>query len=197
MPPTNPRIALVTIGTDGVVDYVQVPDGQKYMLGPVSVLKLISNLVPVRQMRAALNDFLTHQRVLVRADLDKMWELLPFQRARYSSTDPLISQGDRTPVEKDWAMQIKASYDTFANNMKLAEEIVAKVAATDETINRLVQAGNRFNSVRAKSDLHTIVSRVASIAQEVDMAQPWVSGDLLALSKQANAIYDLFPHEEV
>jgi hypothetical protein len=74
----------------------------------------------------------------------------------------------------------------------MAEDIVNKVAATDTTIDRLVAAGKRFNSVRAKSDLYKIASRVAEISQSVDLGQSWVGGDLGILSQQANEIHDLF-----
>ena len=86
----------------------------------------------------------------------------------------------------------QASFETFMANAELAEDIVAKIAAADETIDRLVQEGKRFNSVQAKEDLHKIASKVAEIAQNVDLAHPWVSNDLEDLSQSANKIYGLF-----
>lgn len=192
------RMAVVTFGTDGFVDYVQMSDGQKFTLGSVSVLRLISSLVPLRSMRTALDTFLADKQVMLSVDLDKMWDLLPFQRARYSSvsgthmgtTNPLMYTPDRSSRETD--MLKTASYDTFTSNVELAEDIVAKVAATDEAIERLVTAGKRFDSVRAKADLHRIASRVTEISQNVDFAQPWVGNDLSDLSKKANEIHELF-----
>lgn len=194
---------MVTFGTDGFVDFVQVPDGQKFMLGPVSVLKLIMHLVPLRTARAALREFVEKHQVMVSVDLDRMWGMLPFQRARFSSTNPLIGQSDRSDqiarsIETENQIAMKtASYDTFMQSVELAEDIVAKVAATDEAINRLVTAGKKFDSVRAKSDLHRIASRVAEIAQNVDLAQPWVGPDLAALSKRANEIHGLFQVQDI
>lgn len=200
---TPRRMAMVTFGTDGFVDYVQVPDGQRFMLGPVSVLKLIMGLVPTRTARTALKEFVGKNQVMVSVDLDKMWSMLPFRRARYSSANPLMGRADRSAqiprfveTENQAAMKT-ASYDTFTANVELAEDIVAKVATTDEAIDRLVNAGKKFDSVRAKSDLHKIASRVAEIAQNVDLAQPWVGGDLATLSKQANEIHGLFQPKEV
>ena len=272
--PKEPRrIAMVTIGTDGVVDYVQVHD-QRYMLGPVSVLKLISKLVPTRMARKALDEFLDAKQVMVSVDLDKMWALLPFRRARYSSTNPSITNplierfdhhhftpAQRELMSKDFSLRLarleeqlsifenydgrvtasmneariaslvgliddlsrtaglppefleqqkkmkdkakdkdddkkedkkEASYATFMVHTAMAEDIVNKVASTDTTIDRLVAAGKRFNSVRAKSDLYKIASRVAEISQSVDLGQSWVGGDLGILSQQANEIHDLF-----
>lgn len=194
------RISMVTFGTDGVVDYVQVPDGQRFMLGPVSVLKLIMGLVPLRHARTALREFVDNKQVMMSVDLDRMWAMLPFQRARYSSTNPLMGRADRMIARcgetENPAMLKTACYDTFTAHADLAEDIVAKVAATDEAIERLVQAGRKFDSVRAKSDLHKIASRVAEITQNVDLAQPWVGTDLAALSKQANEIHTLFHPKE-
>jgi len=90
-----------------------------------------------------------------------------------------------------------ASYESFDANATVAEEIVAKVASANDAIDRLVSAGKRFDSVRAKADLHKIASKVAEITQNVDLAQPWVANDLAALSKQAAHIQGLFEPKEV
>lgn len=184
---------MVTIGTDGVIDYVQLPDGHKYALGPVSVLRLISGVAPsIRGAKRSLDDFLANKQVMMSVDLDKLWSLLPFERARFSSTNPLMKGSDHSPrTEKP--MIKSASYDTFSAHVELAEDIVSKVAATDEVIDQLVLAGKRFDAARAKQDLHKIASRVAEIAQNVDLAQPWVGNDLAALSDQADKIQSLFP----
>jgi hypothetical protein len=271
------RRAMVVVGTDGFVDYVQVPDGQRFNLGPVSVLRLMMALVPMRNVRASLDEFLEKKQVMLSVDLDRMWAMLPFHRARYSSTNPLMGREDRKPEtssvrqgttmaenmsdksmteaisnqvarieaeisvlqqhakdagsgslsksmmdsqiaslkelittirspspygsqtkNKDFYVKAsESSYDTFVANTAMAEEIVAKVAATDEAIERLASAGKKFNSVRAKADLHKIASRVASIAQDVDFSQPWISADLSALVKQASEIHGLFVTKEV
>jgi hypothetical protein len=41
-------------------------------------------------------------------------------------------------------------------------------------------------------DLHKLASRVTEIAQNVDLAYPWVSNDLMELSKKASEIHGLF-----
>jgi hypothetical protein len=91
--------------------------------------------------------------------------------------------------DKDDKEDKKAS---LTEHLDLAEEIVAKVATTDKAIDRLVAAGRRFNSVRAKADLHKIASRVAEISGEEDLAQPWVGSDLVVLANQTDEIHDLF-----
>jgi len=191
----NSRLALVTIGTDGFVDYVQTPDGRRYNLGPVSVMKLVMGLTSLRNARTALKEFLENKQVMLSVDLDKMWALLPFKRARYSSfTNSLMEKADCYCQEPktERTMLRAASYDTFTSNVTLAEDAIAKVAATDAIIDRLVSEGRRFDSGRAKSDLHKIASKVAEIAQNVDLASAWVTPDLADLSKKANEIHGLF-----
>jgi len=252
------KIALVTIGTDGFVDWVQPSDGQKFMLGSISPLALITGLVPIRTAKAALKEFLENKQVMLSVDLEKMWKLLPFKRARYSSTHNsfvsnssyrVITSGEtkmdaeiKTAIEQQVAQierEIKdlqasgmpknmlasqvetlkgmishikapspygdqsknktyyglgktASYDTFMANTEMAENVITKVAATDETIDRLVSEGKKFDSTRAKMDLHKLASRVTEIAQNVDLAYPWVGNDLADLSKRADEIHGLF-----
>lgn len=179
------RRSTVVIGTDGVVDYVQVPEGQRFTLGPVSVLRLITGLVPSQRIaRQALDEFLSKKQVMVSVDLDQMWAMLPYKRSRYSSVE--------SPVSEEPDMK-KASFDQFNENIEMVETIVSKVAATNESIDRLVAAGKRFNATRAKGDLLKIASRVEQIAADVDLAESWVSADLGDLHKQATAISDLFP----
>lgn len=176
-----------------MVDYVQTPDGQKHMLGPVSVLRLVTGLVKPRLARKALQEFTESNRTMVSVDLDQMWALLPYRRARYSSTEKGIQQPKNAETEK--SMEKVASYSTFTSNIGLAEEIIEKLAETHQTIERLAAAGKKFDSTRAKGDLHKIAARVTEIAQDVDLAQPWISNDLEALYKRASEIHDLFPHQ--
>jgi hypothetical protein len=197
-----PKLSLVTIGTDGVIDYVQTSDGRKYALGPVSVLKLITGLVSARVAKAALEEFNEQKQVLLPIDLDKMWSLLPFRRARYSSfTNPLMKKGfQRCSLslkgsqfsDSERTMLKTASYETFTSNVELAEDIIAKVATTNSRIDELLEKGKQFDSARARLDLHKIAAQVAEIAQNVDLAYSWVSNDLEGLSKKANEIHKLF-----
>jgi hypothetical protein len=183
-------MAMVTVGTDGVVDYVQVPDGQKYMLGPVSVLRLITGVAKShRSARVALEEFLANGKTMLSVDLDEMWDLLPFRRARYSSTNPFMLEWDHSDLEPEMKT---ASYDTLIAHVEMAEDIVTKVAETDLNIDRLVADGKRFDSIRAKADLLKIASRVAEIAEHVDLAQGWVGADLADLSARASEIHGLF-----
>ncbi len=270
------RHALVTIGSDGLSDYVQLSDGQRYMLGSVSILRFVTELAPGSLVaRSTLDDFLAGRRTMLRVDLDRMWQVLAPRRARHSSVvaipliPPAISRsldlrtlrarqgtmadtsdratqeaianqitriegqialleqkakdaggtpaasmksdidslkslitelrrpspyGDQSKNETFYGLPgaKQASFDMLQANTSLAEEILTKVASTNDKIEQLVLAGKRFDSPRAKQDLHKIASRVSEIVQNVDLAQPWVRQDLAVLAKSADAIHSLF-----
>ncbi len=84
---------LITLGTDGVSDWVQTPDGVKHMLGAVSVLKLVTELVSgTHGMRQTIDAFNKHGQAMVTVDLDAMWALLKPHRARWTSVRALASK---------------------------------------------------------------------------------------------------------
>ncbi len=76
---------LITIGSDGNTDWVKTPDGYRYNLGPVSVLRFVSNLVPLRAARKVLDGFLANGEAVTSVDEEGMWKLLAPHRARWSS----------------------------------------------------------------------------------------------------------------
>ena len=92
---------LVTIGTDGVSDWVQLADGQKLMLGHISVLKFVTELGVggAYGARATLDEFIKKGISMLTVDADRMAELLKPHRARWTSVRPaipLIPPPDRT-----------------------------------------------------------------------------------------------------
>lgn len=174
--------ALVTFGTDGFVDYLQMPDGGRFSLGPVSVLRMITGLAKGRRAKQALDEFLAAKHVLLAVDVERMWSLLPFRRARFSSANSLMRPAFRAAMRSD----------PLTEHVELAEKIVAKVASTGARIDRLERDGKRFDADRARQDLHRIASRVTTIARDTDMAQPWVREELNELNRRASYMTYLF-----
>jgi hypothetical protein len=78
---------LVTLGTEGTTNWVRLPDGQKFNLGPVSILSFVTKLAlgGNRSARSILDGFLAGKEVLLRVDEDRMWELLAPRRTRWAS----------------------------------------------------------------------------------------------------------------
>jgi hypothetical protein len=77
---------LVTLGTEGVTNWVRMPDGQKFNLGSVSVLNFVTKLAlgGSREARSALDAFLKGKEVMLQVDEDKMWGLLVPHRVRWA-----------------------------------------------------------------------------------------------------------------
>lgn len=88
---------LVTVGTDGSKDWVQTPDGQKFSLGPVSVLSFVAKLVrSTKAAQTALHQFLKRGQALVTVDDDRMWELLAPRQGRMAA-GPFMSRSQGDP----------------------------------------------------------------------------------------------------
>ena len=83
------NLRAVIFSTDGQRDYAVTPDGQKHILGAVSVLKVISELVPGAIARKALDEFNKNGSTMVPVDLDAMFKMLAPKRARFA--DRLVS----------------------------------------------------------------------------------------------------------
>jgi hypothetical protein len=95
---------LVTLGTDGLSDWVQTPDGVKHMLGPISALKFVTEVGVGGSAgaRQTLDEFIKAGTAMLVVDEDHMAELLTPHRARWTSVrppfaTPLIPQQDRNP----------------------------------------------------------------------------------------------------
>jgi hypothetical protein len=102
------RKAIVTIGTDGLRDFVTLPGGQRMMLGPVSMLKFVTELTPLRFARKVLDAFNQGGSAVVTVDLDAMGELLKPHVSRWGTagdfTSSLIPRSDRTSTREGPAM---------------------------------------------------------------------------------------------
>jgi hypothetical protein len=95
---------LVTLGTDGLSDWVQMSDGQKLMLGPISALKFVTEVGTggAYGARKTLDDFIKDGSAMLTVDEDRLAELLKPHRARWTSVrppvaTPLIPREDRHP----------------------------------------------------------------------------------------------------
>jgi len=81
--------------------------------------------------------------------------------------------------------------DVYESNLKVAQVISQKTAATASAINRL--AGKRgFNSVRALADVSRVADRVACICEKTALTEEWVSEDLGKLAATSDHLHGLF-----
>lgn len=128
---------LVTIGTDGVTDWVRTPDGQRFNLGAISVLSFVSRLVPNSTAKRVLDAFLESGEAMVSVDPDRMWDLLEPRRAIWASDGPFMVSDQRTTL-----------VTTRAPFMHDIEKHLAAVEGHIEALNR--QAGRAAPAHMAK-----------------------------------------------
>ena len=74
------------------------------LLGPVSVLKFVTELTPLRFARRVLDAFNRDGTAVVTVDLDAMGELLKPHVSRWGTASPLIPPTDRTSTREGLAM---------------------------------------------------------------------------------------------
>lgn len=81
-------------------------------------------------------------------------------------------------------------YDTLTANADAAQAIIEKMTSVQERIETIKNA--RFDSIRAKSEVHSVVTKVAGILENVDLTQHWVTEDLQKLASRADHLHGLF-----
>lgn len=121
---------VVTVGTDGITDWVRTPDGQRFNLGPVSALRFVAGLVPKRIAKEALDRFLEHREAKLVVDEGQMWALLAPHRARWStdvssSMSPVLVTGN--------SISRKRTMTTFSDDLSAIER---HIQALNEAVSK-------------------------------------------------------------
>lgn len=126
---------LVTVGTDGFTDWVQLPDGSKLSLGPVSVLKFVSKLATGREAQQALDGFLAEREAMLRVDETQMWELLAPRRRRWAA-DSFIAPDQRiTPTRRESTMgDIRQDLDRIEKHIAALKRAAAANVPEDKMV---------------------------------------------------------------
>ncbi len=140
---------LVTIGTDGVTDWVKTPDGLKYNLGPVSALRFVAGLVPKGRAKRVLDTFLASGEALASVDEDQMWALLTPHRARWSAdVSSSMSPGECKPVHaRKGTMTLSDDLTKIENHIQLLNKAAAaKATNMAEGVGILVKLANKIKS---------------------------------------------------
>lgn len=186
---------LVTIGSDGTKDWVETPDGQKFALGPVSVLTLVSAFAKSSKIaRQIVDTFLESGAAMLSVDEDGLWELLAPRRPRHAA-GPFIAREERHRSERPamkTAFEGDLKFDTYRSNLGIAKGILERAEATVSTIDRLAAAGRKFNAAKAKADVASVTTRVASICSSTELTESWVQGDLQKLAAWNDKLHSLF-----
>jgi len=90
------------------------------------------------------------------------------------------------------AFEGKLHFDTYQANMAVARDILAKARETVGAIDRLVAGGKQFNAVRARADVASVTTRVASICSSTELTETWVQEDLQKLAAWNQKLHGLF-----
>jgi len=194
---------LVTVGTDGSKDWVKTPDGQKFALGPVSVMTLVTKLTRTTKVaREVLDEFLKKGEALLSVDQDRLWALLAPRPARWAAGPFMPAHPRRLGMAETWKAdrreagsfnaKPRLAFDEYAANMSTAREILAKARQTVGTIDRLCASGKRFNASRARADVAYVTTKVASICSQTELTESWVREDLAKLASRNDSIHALF-----
>lgn len=105
--------------------------------------------------------------------------------------------GDATPAPVTvTASDEGLAFDTIQANSATAQTILAKANETVAKIDKLAQAGKKFNAAKAKSDVHAVTSKVAGILK-MDLTASWVMGDLAKLATRTEQLHKLFASAKV
>jgi len=152
--------SLVTVATDGFRDYVELPDGRTLNLGSVSVLKLITSLVPSSSMcKRALDTFLKDGRTVIEGDLGKLEKILAPKRARWAHIGkgliPSLPRqgGDMT---QDQASTVEASFDGLLSMFDSLYQ-----TPTPETLTAFQKGASEFAAL--------VLASVGDVSKESEM----------------------------
>lgn len=160
----------VTLGTDGLSDWIQLPDGQKLMLGPISALKFVTEVGVggANGARKTLDEFIKDGTSMLMVDEDRMAELLKPHRARWTSVrpalaTPLIPPSDRHPFPPRTATEDTMA-DVHEQSMKDAiSNQIARIEAQIATLqtNASDASAGSITAEQKKKDIESLKDMVA------------------------------------
>ncbi len=178
---------LVTIGTDGVTDWVSTPDGQRFNLGAVSALNLVARTVQKGLAKHILNEFNRHGEVMASVDEDQLWELLAPKRARWSSD----VSSSMPPHRAEPSQRKESTMNTLSDDLQVIERHVSaldqaasrKATNLGEGVQLLVKLANKIKSPN-QSKNETYYNLGAPEVHEV--------GDKTASKKTTGLSFDIY-----
>jgi hypothetical protein len=130
----------VSISTDGLRDFVTLPDGVKVMVGQVGMAKLVAECCRNgREARRALDEYLKHGEAMIALDLDRLAELTAPPKARWTlaaDDSSLVTTQDRasTTVSGRPDMNRTAEIDTSPADKATQEAIKNQVFRIEQQI---------------------------------------------------------------
>ncbi len=121
---------LVSVGTDGFTNWVRLPDGQKFNLGPIPVTSFVAKLgVDYQQSRLVLDAYLRDGEAMLRVDEGRMWSLLTPRRTRWASNDGPFMASDPRTTRKGTMATIRDDLRALEQHIAALNSAAGKVSA--------------------------------------------------------------------
>ncbi len=169
-------VKTVTISTDGLRDFVTLPDGLKVMVGQVGMAKLVSECCRNgREARRALNEYLKTGEAMIPLDLDRLAELTAPPKVRWGSDSPLV------------AVQDRASTTGSGRPGVMANEVSQADKAQQQAISNLV---GRIEQQIALISSHASEASHGSIGQDIQKDEVAKLRDLAAWLRRGSPYGD-------
>jgi len=152
---------LVSLGTDGFTDWVRLPTGQRFNLGPISVLGFVSKLLGKGRGRHVVEAYLRDGEAMLSVDEDRLWELFTPVRARWASGDgPFMALDLRTarknmPTIRDDLAALETHIAALNNAAPLRAAKKISDAKMQEGLGILTKLANKIKSPnQSKNDTY-------------------------------------------
>lgn len=183
---------LITIGTDGLTNWVSAADGKRYNLGVMSVLKFVTDLLPPKKAVSALDTFLTERSVMVVVDSNKLEKTFARMAAQnpsmsHSGEDSMATIQDKlTKIERHVEALNKAAAKQASNLhegigilVKLASELKAHDVTADFSDFIKEKKEEKEDEEKSSKAAATIIEKAAAVVERIDT--------LVAQGKKFNA----------
>ena len=128
-------VKTVGISTDGLRDFVTLPDGVKVIVSQIGMARLVAECSrDSMEARRALDEFLKHGEAMLPLNLDRLAELTAPPKVRNAFADSLVKREGRVPTPAGRAeIMDKVSQDTSADKA-IKEAINNQIAGIERQI---------------------------------------------------------------
>lgn len=183
---------LVSIGTDGLTDWVKTPDGTRFNLGPVSVLHFVSSMVPKNQAAKILDSYARGEEAMLSVDEALMWDMMAPRRSRWSTMrNPLLAlqsqestmstlSEDLTAIETH-IQALKQASAKKASNLNEGVKALFKLAGKIKSPN---QSTNSTYYNLGEPKVHEVGDKVAGLSYDTYVQNTDQANQILAKAEE-------------
>lgn len=172
---------LITVGTDGITNWVSASDGKRYNLGVMSVLKFMTDLLPPKKAVSALDTFLAEGSVMIVADPNKLEKTFARIAAQNPSMSPSVKdlmatiQDKLTKIERHVEALNKAAAKKASNLhegieilVKLASDLKAHDVTADFSDFIKEKKEEKEEEEKSSKEAAVIIEKAAAVVERID-----------------------------